>query len=100
MATAAMAYDSVQLAISHLDTPRRARDLRALVRQGLEAGDRHFVVDCAAWRQFDLTVLSLLIQCAAACREQGASFEVSNMSHELRADVRALQLNERLGLTH
>lgn len=99
MATAALSFGSAHFEISRQSTTRHARDLRSGVRQALQQGDRHFVVDCGAWNQLDLSMLSSLIQCATACREHGASFEVANMSTELRADVLALQLGERLGLT-
>ena len=58
------------------NTSYHAKDLRSQVRQALEDGDRHLVVDCEGWNRFDLSMLSSLIQCAAACREHGASFEV------------------------
>lgn len=74
------------------------RDLRSDVRHALQHGDRHMVVDCEAWNELDLNTLSSLIQCASACREQGAQFEVTNMSTNIRAAVRALHLNERLGI--
>jgi hypothetical protein len=32
------------------------------------------------------------------CREHGVQFEFTNMSSELRADLRALQLGHRLGI--
>ena len=75
-----------------------AKELRSRVRSALEHGDRHLVVDCHAWDTLDLNMLSSLIQCAQACREQGATFEVASLSPVLKADVRALNLHERLGL--
>jgi anti-anti-sigma regulatory factor len=75
-----------------------ARDLRASVREALRLGARRLVVDCDAWNRIDVTVLSSLIQCASACREYGASFEVANVSTDMLANVRALNLHSRLGL--
>lgn len=75
-----------------------ARQLRAQVHQALQNGDRHLVVDCESWNEFDLGTLSSLIQCATVCREAGASFEVANMSHGIRESVRDLQLARRLGI--
>jgi len=100
MATAApLNYGSAHFEIlREKNTAHQARDLRARVRHALQRGERHVVVDCTAWNQLDLSMLSALIQCASTCREHGASFEIANISNELRADVRALQLNERLGL--
>jgi anti-anti-sigma regulatory factor len=93
---------------AHVDTPsfeipsrlshRHAKELRSAVRSALEQGERHFVVDCHAWDALDLPMLSSLIQCAQACRERGATLEVTSLSPVLQADVRALHLSERLGL--
>jgi anti-anti-sigma regulatory factor len=99
MASAAhMNVSSARFAISSRQTSYGAKHLRTQVRQALQEGDRHFVVDCEGWNQFDLSTLSSLIQCAAACREHGASFEVANMSSDIRENVRDLQLAGRLGL--
>jgi len=77
---------------------RFTKKLRSSVREALQHGARRLVVDCEAWQQMDVNVLSSLIQCASACREYGASFEVANMSSDILADVRALRLQARLGL--
>lgn len=89
---------SARFAIPEKHSSHHARDLRARVLNALEQGDRHLVVDCEALNKLDLNTLSMLIQCASACREHGASFEIANMSNEVRAEVLALQLGSRLGL--
>ena len=93
-----MTVQSARFAIPAKRTSYAARELRTQVRQALQEGDRHLVVDCEDWNEFDLTTLSSLIQCAAACREQGASFEFANMSSDIRENVRDLQLAGRLGI--
>ena len=93
-----MNSDSARFAIPTRHTSYHAKDLRSRVREALQQGDRHLVVDCEGWNRFDLSMLSSLIQCAAACREHGASFEVANMSSDIRENVRDLQLAGRLGL--
>jgi anti-anti-sigma regulatory factor len=99
MATAAHPTSmSARFAIPQLHDSHHAKALRARVHEALTQGDRHLVVDCGAWNRLELNMLSSLIQCASACREHGASFEVANMSSEVRADVHALQLSGRLGL--
>ena len=90
---------SARFAIPQRHSPRHAKDLRSRVNQALQQGDRHLVVDCEGWDRLDLGMLSSLIQCATACREHGASFEVANMSTAIRADVAELRLGGRLGLT-
>jgi hypothetical protein len=74
------------------------RDLRDRVRQALQHGTRDFVFDCQQWNQLDLRVLSSLVQCAAVCREHGATFEMANMSSTILNDLRELRLSKRLGL--
>lgn len=82
---------------SHPSVPS-ARDLRSRIRRALQQGDHHVVVDCTGWSTLDLSLLSALIQCAAACREYGAFFELANMSSEIKAGVADLNLGARLGL--
>jgi anti-anti-sigma regulatory factor len=91
-------YNGIRFAIPQTMQAHHARDLRAGVRQALELGESRITVDCQSWSQLDLTMLSSLVQCASACRESGALFEVANMSGKIRADVRALRLDHRLGL--
>lgn len=97
MATAAYSLPT-RFQIPHAHTARHARVLRASVQESLQNGDRHLVFDCAAWSEIDVSMLSSLIRCAAACRDHGVQFEVENVSREMRERVRALGLNERLGI--
>jgi anti-anti-sigma regulatory factor len=99
MATAVqLSLDSARFAFPSTQAPYHAKDIRARVRRALQDGDRHLVVDCEGWTDFDLRVLSSLLQCAAVCREHGASFEIANLSNDIRANVRDLQLAHRLGI--
>lgn len=68
------------------------------VAGALERGERHVVVDCAAWHRLDLRFLSALVRCARACGEQGAVFELMNVQEHVRADLRQLRLDSRVGL--
>lgn len=74
----------------------RGRDLRWRVREALERGDTHVVIDCVAWNDLDVRVLSSLIRCASACRESGASLEVTNIPSHIEDELNALQLGHRL----
>jgi anti-anti-sigma regulatory factor len=96
--TTAKTYDSVRFLIPTRVTRAYAKNLRDDVHEALRLGARRLVVDCDAWSRIDVGVLSTLVQCATACREQGASFQVANMASEILDDLRALGLNERLGL--
>jgi anti-anti-sigma regulatory factor len=78
--------------------PDPARGIRTRVETALQHGYRDVVIDCESWDRLDFGVLSALIQCASACRAHGASLEIANLSPQIRADVRALQLHHRLGL--
>ena len=90
--------DAAHFRIPTLVTTGYAKSLRENVLEALQLGARRLVVDCDAWSRIDVNVLSSLIQCASACREYGASFEVANVPGEILEDVRALRLQSRLGL--
>jgi anti-anti-sigma regulatory factor len=75
------------------------RELRARVDLALQAGERHLAVDCEGWREPDVSLLSALIHCAHRSRQQGAVLDLLNLSGEVRASMRDLRLEERLGLT-
>ena len=98
MATAAYPLPIRHFEVAGCQTTRTARDLRASVEQALEHGGRHFVFDCGAWSRLDVITLSSLVRCTGVCRDAGASFEVANVSSELKEHVRQLGLVERLGL--
>lgn len=99
-AAIAMDSQSSHFRISR-DVPagEQARRLRNEVRHALENGERTIAINCEAWDSFDFNTVSALVQCAAACREHSATFEVANLSSKLRADLHALQLEGRLGLS-
>jgi anti-anti-sigma regulatory factor len=73
-----------------------ARTLRDEIRVALAAGSRHVIVDCEAWVEADLAVLSVLVQSAGACREHGASFTLANVSGAIHDSIRSLALEDRL----
>ena len=97
-AAAHLNCDSTRFEIPSRLSSHHARELRLGVRRALEHGERRLVVDCGAWEEFDFMMLSSLIQCAAACREHGATFEVTSLSSDLKADVRELRLHDRLDI--
>lgn len=74
------------------------RTLQQRVRDALDQGRDRVVIDCRAWEELDLIVLSALVDCAGACVEKGVSFELSNLRRELRARIQSLLLAERLGI--
>jgi anti-anti-sigma regulatory factor len=98
MATAAHIQSSSRIALPSRRVRGHSQTLRARVDDALSGGEQRLVVDCGEWRNFDLAMLSSLIQCASACREHGVSFEILNLSHDIRRDVRDLGLHDRLGL--
>jgi anti-anti-sigma factor len=75
------------------------RRLRAEIITALACGRREFVVDCSAWDRIDLAVLSVLIQCAKACGDRQADFELINVPSEVRSSIHALRLEHRLRLS-
>jgi len=98
MATAAYGSPGIRLVIPRTYTTNEARQFRSRVEEVLAQGSRRLVVDGEAWNQLDVTMLSVLVRCASVCRAHGASFELTNVSSEMKEHVRALSLNERIGL--
>lgn len=80
---------------STADYPRMLRDD---VERALDAGLRSVVIDCAVWRRLDLRLLSALVRCARSCAACGAGFELVNLATHLRADLRGLRLDGRVGI--
>lgn len=74
------------------------RRLRAEIITALACGRRQFFVDCSDWERLDLAVLSVLIQCAKACGDHQADFELVNVPSEVRSSIYALRLEHRLRL--
>src|SRR5262245_42796772 len=77
---------------------RQPRQLRARVIEALEGGGKHVIIDCDEWRDLDVVTLSALVYGASACRAHGATFELQNLSGEMRSHIEALRLGERLCL--
>jgi len=75
------------------------RRLRAEIITALACGRREFIVDCSAWNRIDLSILSVLIQCAKACGDRQADFELVNVASEVRSSIHALRLEHRLRLS-
>ena len=75
------------------------RDLRHGVDAALQAGSRSVIVDCAAWSELDLILLSALMDCAKLCDEQGAGFELENLRADLKSRIGVLRLDGHLRLT-
>jgi anti-anti-sigma regulatory factor len=97
-ATALSEHDAYHVVLdpeSSIDYPRSLRDD---VVRALGHGERRVVIDCREWRQLDLRVLSALVRCARACCELGAGLELINLRDHLRADLRELRLDSRLGV--
>jgi anti-anti-sigma regulatory factor len=67
--------------------------------ESFDRGLRNVVVDCTEWRHLDFGVLSALVKSAEFFRKRGGQFEIVNLSEGLAADIRALRLERRLGLS-
>ncbi len=74
------------------------RTLVVQVNLALGLGCRRVVIDCSAWKQLDLIVLSALVCCARTCEEHRVEFELENLPNEMRGRIIALSLADRLGI--
>jgi len=77
---------------------RQPRQLRSQVIEAIEGGGNHVIIDCDEWRALDVVMLSALVHSASACKARGATFELQNLSLEMRSHIEALRLEERLCL--
>ena len=99
IALSALAGSTYRIELRSSPDASYRRQLRTEVEGALERGDRRVVVNCATWLQLDLIVLSALVNCAKACDEEGAEFELENLDATMRSRIVALSLGHRLGLT-
>ena len=74
------------------------RQLRHGIGQALISGERRIVIDCSSLVELDLILLSVLVDCANACEQHGARFELAKLQHGLRSRIAALRLSDRVGL--
>lgn len=88
-----------RIGLSQNRTGAYRKEVRSDVLDALARGDRCIEVDCSAWPELDLILLSVLVECASVCEERGATFELINVRNELRGRIADLRLAERLNLT-
>jgi anti-anti-sigma regulatory factor len=97
MATVANATEvqcHIELA-SEVDVTYR-RELRGAIQSALDGGASRVIVDCRRWKRIDVGILSTLIRGARACDARGTFFELAGVSTDMRADIAALRLGDRL----
>lgn len=98
IATSQTTATTFRIELERQPTQSYRRELPLRVSDALRRGDRRVVVDCSAWSQLDLIVLSALVSCARRCDEEGAEFELENLDGTMRTRILALSLGERLRL--
>lgn len=74
------------------------RQLRRVVGDALDRGERHIVMDCSAWNTPSIVMFSTLIGCAQLCAGQGAEFRLTNLEGSVHETLRELRLTPRLNL--
>ena len=94
----AVHHEQHVVAVARVVAVGYSRLLRSGIVEALDRGRREVVVDCEGWSRLDFGVLSALVQSANACRARGATFEIVNLSEEMRSSIAALRLDVRLGL--
>jgi hypothetical protein len=77
---------------------QNSRQLRRVVGDALDRGERRIVMDCRAWNSPDVVMFSTLIGCAQLCAGRGAAFELINLGGSIHETLRDLRLTPRLGL--
>jgi len=61
------------------------QELKALVQDGLDRGERKFVIDCTQTGYIDSSGLGALVSLSKKVREQGGELRIAGLNEDLRA---------------
>ncbi len=60
-------------------------ELKGLVQEGLDRGERKFVIDCTQTGYIDSSGLGALVSLSKKVREQGGELRIAGLNEDLRA---------------
>ena len=61
------------------------QELKGLVQEGLDRGERKFVIDCTQTGYIDSSGLGALVSLSRKVREQGGELRIAGLNDDLRA---------------
>jgi anti-sigma B factor antagonist len=61
------------------------QELKGLVQEGLDQGERKFVIDCTQTGYIDSSGLGALVSLSRKVREQGGELRIAGLNDDLRA---------------
>ena len=61
------------------------QELKNLVQEGLDQGERKFVIDCSTTGYIDSSGLGALVSLSKKVREQGGELRIAGLNEDLRA---------------
>jgi anti-sigma B factor antagonist len=61
------------------------QDLKALIQESLEAGDRKFLIDCTHTAYIDSSGLGALVTISKKIRENGGELRLAGLNEDLRS---------------
>jgi anti-sigma B factor antagonist len=61
------------------------QDLKALIQEALEAGDRRFLIDCSGTGYIDSSGLGALVTISKKVRESGGELRLAGLNEDLRS---------------
>jgi anti-sigma B factor antagonist len=61
------------------------QELKTLVQEGLDRGERKFLIDCTATGYIDSSGLGALVSLAKKVREQGGELRIAGLNEDLRS---------------
>jgi anti-sigma B factor antagonist len=61
------------------------QELKGLVQEGLDRGERKFVIDCTQTGYIDSSGLGALVSLSRKVREQGGEIRIAGLNEDLRA---------------
>lgn len=61
------------------------QELKALIQEGIEAGERRFLIDCSQTAYIDSSGLGALVTISKKIRESGGEMRLAGLNEDLRA---------------
>ena len=69
------------------------QELKGMVQEGLDQGERKFVIDCTQTGYIDSSGLGALVSLSRKVREQGGELRIAGLNEDLRALIELTKLD-------
>lgn len=75
------------------------QELKALIQEGMEAGERKFLIDCAQTAYIDSSGLGALVTISKKIRENGGELRLAGLNEDLRSLFELTKLDSLFHIT-